>query len=170
MSHLKVAGGPLGLELGENVVQRFYNRTGGQMVLGDVAQIDLTLGTAGGETTTYKTGGSDSAFANLVTVAGLAAVYACALALETVEDNASGLYLLRGIATFPILNSGAGTDADPGDLLLMAAAATQLDVNTAVTPARVLGHTMNLATVADVGAEDVPCYFDGITLLGTIGI
>jgi hypothetical protein len=140
--------GPIGIQFG-NVEAKLYNRTGGDLVAGDLVALNLYL--TGSETTTYGYGLATSGFANVTvscdgsnTLGGT--IYA--IATEAVLDDALGNFMFSGtttVATIAGTTEAAGQPlwADPEAAKGFSNLVTDLD-NT--DDAKVIGILLDTAT------------------------
>ena len=168
MGNVAIAGAPLGLQHGSQIIRRMFNRTGSTMVKGEVACVDLALLDA--LTTSYDVGVEGGAYSSM-TVA-LAAVHLLdgtahlGMAMESIADNAEGDYLFRGKVPFlvPVVDGGADSNLLVGDKMILVTATVDVECNQAAT-GRIIGYPLNDATVVVTSADSL-MYFNGIDWMG----
>ncbi len=115
---------------------QFINRTGATLLKGSVAMLDI-LGTQA-ETTSIIEGDEASSYANLTPITQLAydSGFPIVVALEDVDDNQKGNFVLSGITQVLTLSDDQSiTDADRGDEIAMVITESVVAVSAAAVTA-----------------------------------
>ena len=136
------------------------NRTGSTLSKGDVVAFDLTGSDS--DVDAYTTTATDP-FANVISVATAHLTgWIFAVALETIGDDESGLFLLRGIDDVSVLDNSASS----GDSVAPGNGSTSVD---ALTDGEVCVGNLLEAAPGSGGAATKKVLFDGDCRKGAAG-
>lgn len=149
------------------IEKQFVNRTGATLAKGDIVSVDLTGSDGDVETYTGFDPDTDAdtahPFANVISVATAHLKgWVFAVAAESIEDNATGRFYLRGVIDVELADSDT-SDVDAGDRITPTNAQTyaSLGVDAQVTVG------IALEDAVSSGPTTKKCIFDGYQLSTT---